>query len=226
MARILVVEDEESISDYLRRALAFEGYEVAVALEGADALRLALDNPPDLVVLDLMLPGMDGLEVCRRLRHGDETLPILILSARGSVHDRVIGLDTGADTYMVKPFSTDELLANVRALLRRRGPSEKEELRFADLRLNTKTREVWRASRPLILTSKQFDVLEYFMRRPRQVLSESRILEEVWGSDWEGDSNIVNVYVSHLRKKLEEAGEPRLIWTVRGAGFVLREEQG
>jgi two-component system response regulator MprA len=226
MARILVVEDEESISDYLRRALAFEGYEVAVALEGSDALRLALDNPPDLVVLDLMLPGMDGLEVCRRLRHGDETLPILILSARGSVHDRVIGLDTGADTYMVKPFSTDELLANVRALLRRRGPSEKEELRFADLRLNTKTREVWRANRPLILTSKQFDVLEYFMRRPRQVLSEGRILEEVWGSDWEGDSNIVNVYVSHLRKKLEEAGEPRLIWTVRGAGFVLREEQG
>lgn len=226
MARVLVVEDEESISDYLRRALAFEGYEVVVAPDGSQALLSARDHPPDLVVLDLLLPGLDGLEVCRRLRHGDGNLPILILSARGSVSDRVTGLDSGADTYMVKPFSTDELLANVRALLRRKGPGDKDELRFADVRLNSTTREVWRGHRHLVLTSKQFDVLEYFMRRPRQVLPESRILEDVWGMDWDGQSNVVNVYISHLRTKLEESGEPRLIWTVRGAGFVLREEQG
>jgi two-component system response regulator MprA len=175
-------------------------------------------------VLDLMLPGMDGLEVCRRLRTAHSSLPILILTARDSVSDRVQGLDAGSDDYMVKPFALAELFARVRALLRRAGPGEPETLQFADLRLDTGTRQVNRSDARIELTSKEFDLLELFLRHPRQVLSRETIYDQVWGYDFGGESNIIEVYIRYLRQKLEADGKPRLLFTVRGVGYVLREE--
>jgi two-component system response regulator MprA len=222
--KILIVEDEEQIASFLRRGLSYEGYEVETAADGASALAKARDARPDLVVLDLMLPGMDGLEVCRRLRSAHSSLPILILTARDSVSDRVQGLDAGSDDYMVKPFALAELLARVRALLRRAGPGEPEVLPFADLRLDTGTRQVYRAETQIELTSKEFDLLELFLRHPKQVLTRETIYDRVWGYDFGGESNIIEVYIRYLRQKLEADGRSRLLFTVRGVGYVLREE--
>ncbi len=214
---ILVIEDDDAISDLLRRGLSYEGYKVAVAQDGITGLRMARDTPPDLVVLDLMLPGLDGVEVCRRLRAADD-VPILVLTARGTVSDRISGLDSGADDYMVKPFSIDELLARVRALLRRKTPVEETELRFADVVMDTRAHEVHRGDRLVHLTSKQYDLLELFLRHPRQVLSAETIYSRVWGSTY--DSNVVQVFIRNLRQAL---GEPDLINTIRGAGYVIKE---
>ncbi|GAC1320215.1 MAG: response regulator transcription factor [Chloroflexota bacterium] len=217
MTDILVIEDDEAISDLLRRGLTYEGYKVAVAHDGNSGLLQARDAPPDLVVLDLMLPGLDGLEVCRRLRAADD-VPILVLTARGTVSDRIDGLDSGADDYMVKPFSIDELLARVRALLRRKSPAEETELRFADLSMDTRAHEVRRGDRLVHLTAKQYDLLEFFLRHPGQVLSAETIYGHVWGSTY--DSNVVQVFIRNVRQAL---GEPDLIQTIRGAGYVLKE---
>ncbi len=222
--KILIVEDEEQIASFLRRGLTYEGYEVDTVPDGPAALAKARDARPDLVVLDLMLPGMDGLEVCRRLRTAHSSLPILILTARDSVSDRVQGLDAGSDDYMVKPFALAELLARVRALLRRAGPGEPEILQFADLRLDTGTRQVHRSDSQIELTSKEFDLLELFLRHPRQVLTRETIYDRVWGYDFGGESNIIEVYIRYLRQKLEADGRNRLLYTVRGVGYVLREE--
>ncbi|HID63511.1 MAG TPA: response regulator transcription factor [Anaerolineae bacterium] len=221
--RILVIEDEVKITDFLKRGLSYEGYEVDIAYDGEAGLAKARDDPPDLVVLDIMLPGLDGLEVCRRLRAGSD-VPILMLTAKDAVPDRVAGLDSGADDYLVKPFAFDELLARIRALLRRRQPAEQQVLRFADLTLNQATRRVTRGERQIELTAKEYDVLELFMRHPRQVLTRDIIYERIWGYDFGGESNIIEVYVRYLRAKLEAGGEPRLIHTVRGVGYVLRED--
>jgi len=220
--RILVIEDDEAIIKFLRRGLAYERYEVDVATDGLSGLQLAQENTPDLVVLDLMLPGLDGLEVCRRLRTFSN-VPILILTARDSVNDRVMGLDMGADDYMVKPFNLDELLARIRALLRRTKPSVPQVLQFADLKLDTGTRQASRGERVISLTSKEYDLLELFMMHPRQVLTRDFIFDRVWNYDFGGDSNIIEVYMRYLRQKLEANGEPRLLHTVRGVGYVLRE---
>ncbi len=220
---ILVIEDEEKITDFLRRGLAYEGYRVSVAHDGPGGLALARETPPDLVILDWMLPGMDGLEVCRRLRSVGP-VPILILTARDSVQDRVIGLDAGADDYMVKPFSFDELLARIRALLRRAQPQNAEVLKFADLTLDTGTHQAFRAERAIDLTAKEYELLELFMRNPRQVLTREVIFDRVWNYNFGGESNIIEVYVRYLRQKLEQSTEARLLHTVRGVGYVLREE--
>jgi len=217
MTEVLVIEDDDAISDLLRRGLTYEGYKVSVAQDGTTGLRMARDAPPDLVVLDLMLPGIDGLEVCRRLRAADN-IPILVLTARGTVSDRIAGLDSGADDYMVKPFSIDELLARVRALLRRKQPSDDAEIRFADVVMDTKSHEVHRGDRLVHLTNKQYELLEFFLRHPRQVLSAETIYAHVWGSTY--DSNVVQVFIRNLRQAL---GEPDLINTIRGAGYVLKE---
>ncbi len=221
---ILVIEDEERIADFLRRGLTFEGYNVLVAADGPTGLKIARDQPPDVVILDWMLPGMDGLEVCRRLRAAT-SIPILMLTAKDAVPDRVTGLDAGADDYLVKPFSFDELLARLRALLRRSRPAEvTEEVTFADLSLDPAAREVTRGGRRLSLTAKEFDLLELFMRHPRQVLTREVIYDRIWSYDFGGESNIIEVYIRYLRQKTEAGGEPRLIQTVRGVGYVLREE--
>jgi len=221
---ILVIEDEERIADFLRRGLAFEGYNVLVAGDGHDGLKIARDQPPDVVILDWMLPGIDGLEVCRRLRAAT-SIPILMLTAKDTVPDRVTGLDAGADDYLVKPFSFDELLARLRALLRRSKPAETSEtLTFAELTLDPAAREVKRGERRLNLTAKEFDLLELFMRHPRQVLTREVIYDRIWSYDFGGESNIIEVYIRYLRQKTEAGGEPRLIQTVRGVGYVLREE--
>jgi two-component system, OmpR family, response regulator MprA len=222
--KILVVEDDEQIASFLRRGLGYEGYEVEVSTDGASALNHVRDNLPDVVILDLMLPEMDGLEVCRRLRAAHSSLPILILTARDSVSDRVQGLDAGADDYMVKPFALAELLARVRALLRRVGPGEPEQLSFGDLRIDTGTRQTYRGTTQIELTSKEFDLLELFLRHPRKVLSRETIYDRVWGYDFGGESNIIEVYVRYLRQKLETEGQVRLLHTVRGVGYVLRED--
>ncbi len=221
-ARVLVIEDDEQILKFLKRGLAYEGYEVDTAMDGPTGLAIARDNPPDVVVLDLMLPGMDGLEVCRRLRAGGP-VPILILTAKDTVTDRIQGLDMGADDYMVKPFELDELLARIRALLRRAQPAQPQILRFADLTLDTGSRQAKRGDRVISLTLKEYELLELFMRNPRQVLDRDTIFDRVWGYDFGGASNIIEVYVRYLRQKLEEGGQPRLIHTVRGMGYVLRE---
>lgn len=221
--RILVIDDDPSVTDFLRRGLAYEGYLVDVAHSGRAGLDIARERSPDVVVLDIMMPGMDGLEVCRRLKAGSN-VPVLMLTARDAVSDRVKGLETGADDYLVKPFAFDELLARLRAILRRRQPSTAQEvLHFADLVMNTATREVRRGQRPIELTAKEFDVLELFMRHPRQVLTRDILYERIWGYDYSGESNIIEVYIRYLRTKLEEGGEPRLLHTVRGVGYVLRE---
>ncbi|NLG69639.1 MAG: response regulator transcription factor [Firmicutes bacterium] len=217
----------------LRRALALEGFEVGTALSGQEALEQALLRWPDVVVLDWMLPGMDGLEVCRRLRRSGD-VPILMLTARDAVEDRVLGLESGADDYLVKPFALEELVARVRALLRRRArarmtqggeaPAE-ETLRFADLSLDTASREARRGNRRIPLSTTEFDLLELFMRNPRRVLPRDLIMERVWGYDFQGESNVLEMYVGYLRRKLEAAGEPRLLHTVRGVGYGLKEAE-
>jgi len=222
--RILVIEDDSQIADLLRRGLIYEGYAVEVAADGESGLSAARDRPPDMVLLDLMLPGVDGLTVCRRLRAAS-AVPILILTAKEAVPDRVAGLDAGADDYLVKPFSFDELLARIRALLRRQQRAgTSDELRFADLTVNLGSREVRRGSRRVELTAREFEMLALFMQNPRQVLTRDVLYDRIWGYDFGGESNIIEVYVRYLRSKLEEHGEPRLIQTVRGVGYALREE--
>ena len=223
-ARILAVDDDPKILNLMRRGLAFAGYGVDLAANGEEALAIARERPPDLVVLDVMLPGLDGLEVCRRLRAGEPNLPILLLTAKDRVPDRVAGLDAGADDYLIKPFAFDELLARIRALLRRARPVEGDTLGFADLTLDPRTREVLRGNRPVELTTKEFDLLEYLLRHPRQVLTRDQIFSAVWGSDYLGGSNVIDVRVMRLREKLEAGGEPRLIQSVRGVGYSLRED--
>lgn len=222
--KILVVEDDEGISGTLFRGLTFEGYKVLTAADGPGGLAIARDDPPDLVVLDWMLPGLDGLEVCKRLRAAGST-PILMLTAKDAIADRVQGLDAGADDYLVKPFAFDELLARVRALLRRSRPVEGGEvLKFADMVLDTGAREVRRGPHKIDLTAKEFDLLELFIRHPKQVLTRDMIYDRIWGYDFGGESNIIEVYVRYLRQKTEVAGSGRLLQTVRGIGYVLREE--
>ncbi len=221
--KILVIEDELKIADFLRRGLSYEGYKIETAANGETGLKAARDNMPDLVILDVMLPGLDGFEVAKRLRAGGD-VPVLMLTAKDAVSDRVKGLDSGADDYLVKPFAFEELLARVRALLRRHKPQEASALRFADVVLDTATREVTRGGRRVDLTTKEFDLLHFFMLHPRQVLSREMIYDRVWGFDFGGESNILEVYIRYLRSKLEANGEPRLIQTVRGVGYALREE--
>ncbi|MCB8944084.1 MAG: response regulator transcription factor [Ardenticatenaceae bacterium] len=221
-ARILVIEDEERIRNFLQRGLTFEGYRVDTAADGEAGLDIARDNPPDLVLLDLMLPGLDGIEVCRRLRAASD-VPILMLTAKESVEDRVTGLDAGADDYLVKPFAFDELMARLRALLRRAQPTKPQVYRFGDLELDTGTRQGRRAGRIFDLTAKEYELLELFMRHPRQVLTREIIFDRVWDYDFGGESNIIEVYVRYLRQKTESNGMSRLIHTVRGIGYVLRE---
>jgi two-component system response regulator MprA len=220
-ARILVVDDDTRLAASLRRALIYEGHTVDIAADGPNALAIARDQPPDLVVLDVMLPGMDGVEVCRRLRDGSD-LPILMLTARDAVSDRVAGLDAGADDYLVKPFVYDELLARVRALLRRREPAGREVLHCADLVMDISRHEVRRGDRAVELTALQFDVLEHFLRHQDQVLDRDRLLVAVWGIDSDAVSNVVDVTVAGLRARIETEGQPRLLHTVRGVGYVLR----
>jgi two-component system response regulator MprA len=214
--RILIIEDDQAILKLLQRGLAYEGYTVDVATDGRAGLNLARDHAPDLVILDWMLPGMDGLEVCHRLRMGGK-MPILMLTAKDTIQDRVQGLDAGADDYMIKPFNLDELLARVRALLRRTQPERVQVLKFADLTLDTGTREA------IPLTAKEYELLELFLRHPKQVLTREVIFDRVWGYDFGGESNVLEVYIRYLRQKLEQDGEQRLIHTVRGVGYVMRE---
>lgn len=222
--RILIIEDEARIAQFIERGLIYEGYRVDVARDGQIGLTIARDNPPDLVILDWMLPGIDGLEVCKRLRAAS-SVPILMLTARDNIEDRITGLDAGADDYLVKPFSVDELMARVRALFRRVTPvSRPEILRFADLTLDTGTHRAHRGERAIDLTAKEYELLELFMRNPQQVLTRDVIFDRVWGYDFGGESNIIEVYVRYLRQKTETESEPRLIHTVRGVGYVLREE--
>ena len=219
--RVLVVEDDDAITDVLRRTLRQEGHEVRASADGIGALRAAEEFVPDLVILDLGLPGLDGVEVCRRLR-AESDVPILILTARTDLDDRVVGLDSGADDYLVKPFERQELLARMRALMRRRPPRGSAALVVGDLRLNPDTREVTRGEREIELTNREFELLEHLMRNERLVVSRERLLEEVWGYDPLAMTNTIDVFISNLRRKLEEEGEPRVLHTKRGAGYVLR----
>ena len=221
--RILVVDDDPKIRTVVRRGLAYEGYRVVEAATGEEGLEKAREHLPELVVLDVMLPGIDGLEVTRRLRGAGDPVAILMLTARDDVRARVDGLETGADDYLVKPFSFEELLARVHALLRRKPATSGEMLRFADHELDVDAREANRHSRTIGLTTTEFNLLLLFMRHPRKVLTRDVIMEHVWEYDFEGESNILEVYVRYLRNKLEAGGEARLIHTVRGAGYVLKE---
>jgi two-component system response regulator MprA len=250
--RVLVVDDDAAVRDSLARTLRFQGYRVDTVRDGREALDAVHADEPDAVVLDVSMPTMDGLEACRQLRADGVVLPVLMLTARDSVGDRVAGLDAGADDYLVKPFALQELLARLRALLRRsaltapadtarspagdrastgepasggdRAPADAGRLAFADVRLDPSTREVWRGDRPLRLTRTEFSILEAFLRHPRQVLTRAALFEQVWGYDFGESSNSIHVYLGYLRRKLEAEGEPRLLHTVRGVGFVLREE--
>jgi two-component system, OmpR family, response regulator MprA len=223
--RVLIVDDERAVRDSLRRALELEGYEVELAGDGEEALeRLAQNGEPDAVVLDILMPKMDGLEVCRRLRREGHGLPVLMLTARDEVQNRVAGLDAGADDYVTKPFALEELLARLRALLRRTTSGSGEVLRFADLELDPKTREVRRGGEPIELTRTEFSLLELFLLNPRQVLTRSVIFERVWGYDFGFSSNSLDVYIGYLRRKSEAGDRPRLIQTVRGVGYALREK--
>ena len=222
--KILVVDDDPSVSGALNRALRLEGYEVAVAGDGPAALEEIAIRPPDAVVLDIQLPTLDGLEVCRRIRAAGDDTPVLMLTARDAINDRVHGLDAGADDYLVKPFALAELLARLRALLRRRHDDSGEILRFADLSLDPGSREARRGDREFTLTRIEFDLLELLLRHPRQVLTREVILDRVWGYSFDSGTNSLAVYVGYLRRKTEESGEPRLIHTARGVGYVLREQ--
>jgi two-component system response regulator MprA len=225
--KILVVDDERAVRESLRRALELEGYKIELAADGSEALQALKDeeSQPDAVILDVLMPGIDGLEVCRRLRAAGNSVPVLMLTARDEVENRVAGLDAGADDYVTKPFALEELLARVRALLRRAtdGDGGGEVLTFADIQLDLGTREVRRGSRQIELTRTEFALLELFLRNPRQVLTRSIIFERVWGYDFGFASNSLDVYIGYLRRKTEAGGEPRLIHTVRGVGYALRE---
>ncbi|MFI1436092.1 response regulator transcription factor [Streptomyces lydicus] len=234
-ARILIVDDEPAVREALQRSLAFEGYRTEQAVDGLDAVEKVASYDPELIVLDVLMPRMDGLTAARRLRASGVTVPILMLTARDTVGDRVTGLDAGADDYLVKPFELDELLARIRALLRRSSyaaaagaqpAGEGETLSFADLRMDLSTREVTRGDRPVELTRTEFTLLEMFLAHPRQVLTREQILKVVWGFDFEPTSNSLDVYVMYLRRKTEAGGEPRLVHTVRGVGYVLRADGG
>jgi len=223
--KILVVDDERAVRDSLRRALELQGYDVALAADGAEALaQLESNGQVDAVLLDVLMPGIDGLEVCRRIRGTGSEVPVLMLTARDAVGDRVAGLDAGADDYVVKPFALEELLARVRALLRRVSPTGDGVLRFADIELDTGTREVCRGGDTIELTRTEFNLLELFLLNPRQVLTRSIIFERVWGYDFGFASNSLDVYIGYLRRKTEAGGKPRLIHTVRGVGYALRDQ--
>ena len=224
--RILVVDDDPAVTALLARGLKYEGYTVDVADTGEQALRLAEQHHPDLVVLDVMMPGLDGFQVCRKLREADSRLPILMLTAKDAPADQVQGLDAGADDYVVKPFVFEVLLARIRALLRRRaGPTGPEVLRYADLVLDTGARQARRGERSIDLTTTEYQLLQLFLRNPERVLTRAVLMERVWSYDFEGNFNVLEVYVRYLRTKLEAAGESRLIQTVRGAGYVLRDRE-
>ena len=222
-SHILVVEDEVKLAQFIEMELKYEGYRVSVANDGLAGLSAAREFQPDLILLDWMLPGISGTEICRRLRETGDQVPVILLTAKDEISDRVAGLDAGADDYLVKPFSIEELLARLRAHLRRNQEDDPHLLQFGDLRLNRSTREVYRGDRSIELTAKEFDLLDYLLSHPRQVLTRDQILETVWGYDFMGDSNIIEVYIRYLRLKLEAAQEKRLIQTVRGVGYVLRE---
>jgi two-component system response regulator MprA len=220
--RILIIEDDPAILKVLQRGLSYEGYIVDVATDGRTGLNLAHDHHPDLVILDWLLPGLDGLEVCRRLRL-QGGLPILMLTAKDSIQDRVQGLDAGADDYIVKPFNLDELTARIRALFRRTQAERNQVYQFADLTMDSDSHQVTRGKRLVPLTAKEYELLELFLRHPRQVLTREVIFDRVWGYDFGGESNVLEVYIRYLRQKLEAENEPRLIHTVRSVGYVLRE---
>lgn len=222
-AKIIVIDDDLKIASMMRRGLTFEGFDVKVANNGREGLMQILEQLPDLVILDVMMPGIDGLEVCRRLRK-DGNIPILMVTGRDSVSDRVAGLDTGADDYLVKPFAFEELVARVRALLRRTDNQNTEDfIRFADLTLDLASRSAVRNKRIIELSTTEFNLLELFMQNPKRVLARDLIMEKVWGYNFQGESNVLEVYVGYLRQKLEQQKEPRLIHTVRGLGYVMKE---
>ena len=223
MPRILVIDDDPSVTSVVKRGLAYDGYQVDTAGSGAQALAIARDHTPDLVILDLMLPGLDGYEVLARLRTADSTLPVMMLTARDGTADQVKGLELGADDYVVKPFRLEVLSARVKALLRRSEQDRPEVMRFEDLSLDTGTRRAMRGERAIDLTATEYELLRQFLLHPRRVVAKHVLMERVWGFEVEGSSNIVEVYVKQLRQKLEANGEPRLIHTFRGAGYVLRE---
>ena len=220
---ILVVEDEAKLARFIELELGYEGYRVSIASDGLSGLTALRETNPDLAILDWMLPGLSGLEICRRLRSTNNKVPVILLTAKDEVGDRVAGLDAGADDYVVKPFSIEELLARVRAHLRRTHEEDPEILQFGELTLNRRAREVTRGDRQIELTAKEFDLLEYLIAHPRQVLTRDQILDKVWGYDFMGDSNIIEVYIRYLRLKLEANNEKRLIQTMRGVGYVLRD---
>jgi len=225
MATVLIVDDDQKLLKMLRRTLVYEGFDVVTAADGREALAQVAAHQPDVIILDWLMPGMTGIQVTEHLREGRDNTMILMLTARDAVEDRVEGLESGADDYLAKPFAPAELLARVHALLRRSAAATKDQpLFYADLTLDPITRETRRGDRQFDLTPTEFDLLHYLMRHPRQVLQRDQILEEVWGYDFGGDDNVLEVYVGYLRKKTEQGGEPRLIQTVRGVGYVLREE--
>ena len=222
--KILLIEDEPQIAGFISRGLGREGYDVISATDGEMGLEMAFGQLPDLIILDIMLPGIDGLSVCRQIREGELQTPILMLTAKDAVPDRVAGLEAGADDYLVKPFAFEELLARVRALGRRRAPIESDApIHFSDLTLDPTTRMAKRGERNIELTAKEYDLLELFMRHPNQVLTRDQIYDRIWGYDFGGESNIIEVYIRYLRSKLEAGDEPRLLYTVRGVGYALRE---
>ncbi|MDR0268767.1 response regulator transcription factor [Paenibacillus sp.] len=224
-SKVLIVDDDEKIISMLRRGLAFEGYDIITANNGAEGLKSVLNSEPDLVILDVMMPQVDGFEVCRRLREGGIHVPVLMLTAKDEIEHRVKGLDLGADDYLVKPFALEELLARVRALLRRKPGQENTEdhrLTFEDIVLDVDSREVLRGGKRLELTAKEFELLHLFMQNPKRVLSRDLIMDKIWGYDYSGESNVLEVYIAMLRQKTEEHGGKRLIQTIRGAGYILR----
>ncbi len=221
MARVLVVEDEPNIAEFIRRGLTYKGYEVDVAHTGEEALDLAWERPADLVILDLMLPGIDGIEVCRRLRAAGD-VAIIVLTARDKIDDKVEGLEAGADDYVTKPFAFEELLARVRAALRPRSPARDEVLKVGDLVIRSASREVHRGDREVRLTAREYDLLEFLARHANTVVSKETIFEKVWGYDYEAESDALKVYISYLRRKLNDEGEPDLIHAVRGVGYILK----
>jgi DNA-binding response OmpR family regulator len=223
-ARILLIEDEPDIATFISLELGYEGYHVEVVHDGQKGLMAARQSAPDLIILDRMLPGLDGVELCRRVRQSSD-VPILMLTAKGETSDKVVGLDAGANDYLVKPFDLEELLARVRAQLRARQKDGKHSFHFADLSLDVETRQVMRSGRTISLSPKEFDLLLYFMQHPRVVLGRERLLNGVWGYDFGGEDNVLEVYVRYLRQKLEAAAEPRLIHTIRGVGYVFREHE-
>ncbi|MEG4121542.1 response regulator transcription factor [Microcoleus sp. N9_B4] len=223
--RILLVEDDPKLAKFIESELSLEGYHVTVAPNGLDGLMMARDAQPDLLILDWMLPGISGLDICLRLRSTGIQVPIIMLTAKDEVPDRVTGLNAGADDYVTKPFSMEELLARVKARLRRTQANDLDNLQFEDIILNRLTREVYRGNQLIELTAKEFDLLEFMLRNPRQVITRDRILEKVWGYDFMGESNIIEVYIRALRIKLEASNSKRLLHTVRGVGYVLREQK-